>query len=112
VGIGFAAGAGGALGEISGYLAGFSGQAIIENREAYRNMVAWMEKYGYLTILFLALLPNPFFDLTGIAAGALKMPLWKFLIWAWIGITLKMMVVAFAGAGIFSIPWLKIWLGP
>src|SRR5688572_31197479 len=32
IGVGLASGAGATLGELSGYLAGFSGQAVIENR--------------------------------------------------------------------------------
>ena len=51
-----------------------------------------------LTILVLSAIPNPFFDLAGAAAGALKMPLPKFLLWCWIGETIKMLIFAYAGA--------------
>ncbi|MBN2502359.1 MAG: VTT domain-containing protein [Anaerolineales bacterium] len=104
--VGLAGGLGGALGEISGYLAGFSGQAIIEDYKIYQRSVGWMKKHGGITILGLSIIPNPVFDITGIAAGALKMPLWKFLIWVWIGVTTKMTYIAYAGAGAFSLPWL------
>lgn len=96
--VGIAAGAGGALGELSGYLAGFSGQAVIERTDIYERMVLWMKRNGNLTVLLLAALPNPFFDLTGIAAGALKMPIPRFLFWCFIGITIKMTVFAFLGS--------------
>lgn len=96
--VGLAAGAGGALGELSGYLAGFSGQAVIERTDIYERMVLWMKRNGNLTVLFLAAIPNPFFDLTGIAAGALKMPIPRFLFWCFIGITIKMTVFAFLGS--------------
>ena len=96
--VGIAAGAGGALGELSGYLAGFSGQAVIERTDIYERMVLWMKRNGNLTVLLLAAMPNPFFDLTGIAAGALKMPLPRFLFWCFIGITIKMTVFAFLGS--------------
>lgn len=96
--VGLVAGAGGALGELSGYLAGFSGQAVIERADIYERLVVWMERNGNLTILFLAALPNPFFDLTGIAAGALKMPVARFLFWCFIGVTIKMTVFAFLGS--------------
>lgn len=102
--VGLAAGAGGTLGELSGYMAGFSGQAVIERADVYARMTKWMSKNGNLTVLFLGLIPNPFFDLTGIAAGALKMPLLRFLFWAWIGITLKMTAFAFIGAS--ALKWL------
>ena len=110
--IGLAAGAGATIGELSGYLAGFSGQAIIENEKVYGKMVAWMERNGPLTLVFLAFIPNPLFDLTGIAAGALKMPIWKFLLWALVGKTLKMLITSYAGAGVISIPWLNNLLAP
>lgn len=107
LGIALAAGSGAAIGELSGYLAGFSGQAIIEDNQLYLRMVEWMKKYGPFAVVLLAFLPNPFFDLTGIAAGALKMPFWHFLFWCWVGKTLKMLITAYAGAGLFSLPWLN-----
>jgi membrane protein DedA with SNARE-associated domain len=102
--VGIAAGAGGALGELSGYLAGFSGQAIIEKAALYEQMVRWVQKYGGIAVMFLAVIPNPVFDLAGIAAGVLKMPLLKFLFFAWIGVTIKMLIFAWAGAS--ALPWL------
>ena len=98
VAVGLAAGTGGALGEISGYLAGFSGQAVIERADIYERMVQWMVRNGDWTIFLLAALPNPFFDITGIAAGALKMPIWRFLLWCWLGVTIKMAVFAYLGS--------------
>ena len=95
--VSIAAGAGAALGELSGYLAGFSGQAVVENSERYKRVVQWMEKYGDITILVLAFIPNPLFDLAGMVAGILKMPVWKFLIYCVIGKILKMMMFAYAG---------------
>lgn len=95
--VSIAAGAGAALGELSGYMAGFSGQAVVENAKSYDRVVKWMRKYGDLTILFLAFIPNPLFDLAGMLAGMLKMPLWKFLFYCVIGKILKMMMFAYAG---------------
>ena len=95
--VSIAAGAGAALGELSGYLAGFSGQAVVENAERYQRVVRWMEKYGDITILVLAFIPNPLFDLAGMVAGILKMPVWKFLIYCVIGKILKMVMFAFTG---------------
>ncbi|MBN1668013.1 MAG: VTT domain-containing protein [Anaerolineales bacterium] len=102
--VGLAAGAGGTFGELSGYMAGFSGQAVIERADVYARMTKWMSKNGNLTVLLLGLIPNPFFDLTGIAAGALKMPLPRFLFWAWIGITIKMTLFAYLGSS--ALKWL------
>ena len=98
-----AAGAGAALGELSGYLAGFSGQAVVENSERYQRVVRWMEKYGDITVLVLAFIPNPLFDLAGMVAGILKMPVWKFLIYCVIGKILKMMMFAYAGGWVMGL---------
>lgn len=107
VGVGLAAGAGATLGELSGYLAGFSGQAVIENRALYNRLEEGMKRYGPVVMVVLAFLPLPFFDLAGIAAGALKMPAPKFLFWCLLGKIPKMIVVAYAGA--YSVNWLSGW---
>ena len=98
IGVALAAGAGGALGELSGYLAGFGGQAVVEKTATYGRVQPWVQKWGGWAVLVLAAIPNPFFDLAGVAAGTLKMSVWKFLLFCWIGQTIKMALFAFAGA--------------
>ena len=97
------AGAGAALGELSGYLAGFSGQAVVEDSARYERIVRWMQKYGDVTILVLAFIPNPLFDLAGILAGILKLPVWKFLFYCVIGKIIKMMMFAYAGSWVINV---------
>jgi len=92
-----AAGTGAAIGELSGYLVGFSGQAVVENSTRYERVVQWMQKFGDITILVLATIPNPFFDVVGMLAGVLKMALWKFLLYCVIGNIIKMLMFAYAG---------------
>lgn len=106
-GVALAAGAGAALGELSGYLAGFSGQAVVERVELYERIRLWMETHqrlSYLAILVMAFVPNPLFDVAGMAAGTLKMPITRFLLFCWIGKTLKMLMFAYFGAS--SVQWL------
>lgn len=102
LGVALAAGAGAALGEFSGYLAGFSSQLVIERATLYERMTRWMQRNGPLTVLLLSAVPNPFFDLAGIAAGALKMPPFRFLLWVWIGVTIKMLIFAYAGLALLD----------
>lgn len=109
--VGLAAGAGATLGELSGYLAGFSGQAVIENQRYYDRMVIWMERNGPLTIAILAFIPNPLFDLAGMIAGALRMPVLRFLFFAFMGKFPKMLLFAYAGAGVLNAPWLNRLIG-
>jgi uncharacterized membrane protein YdjX (TVP38/TMEM64 family) len=94
------AGAGAALGELTGYLVGYSSQPVVERVDVYQKMVTWLSRYGSVAILILSAIPNPFFDLTGLAAGALKMPVHKFLFWTWLGETIKMLTVAYAGSSL------------
>jgi uncharacterized membrane protein YdjX (TVP38/TMEM64 family) len=98
-----AAGSGAALGELSGYMAGFSGQMVIENARMYERMVGWMKKYGDIVIVLLAFIPNPAFDLAGMIAGALKMRVWKFLLFCWVGKIGKMLLFAYAGSSILNL---------
>ncbi len=98
-----AAGLGAAVGELSGYLAGVSGQILFENKENYAKVLGWMRKYGLWTILALAFIPNPLFDIAGFAAGSLKIPTWKFLLLCAVGKVAKMMLFAYLGAGLLSV---------
>lgn len=103
VGVALAAGTGAALGELSGYLAGFGGQAVIERADVYERLTRWMKRNGPLTIFLLAAIPNPFFDLAGVAAGSLKMPVARFLIFCWMGEVVKMGIFAYAGSHALNI---------
>jgi membrane protein YqaA with SNARE-associated domain len=106
IGVAIAAGLGAAIGELSGYLAGFSGQAVIERAEQYQKILNWMDqhrKLSNLAILILAFVPNPLFDLAGIAAGTLKIPVLQFLFFCSLGKILKMLAFAYAGAT--SLEW-------
>ena len=98
--VGIVSGAGMAIGELSGYLAGYGGGAIIraEDRERYARLESWMRRYGGWTIFVLSVIPNPLFDLAGIAAGALHYPVWRFLLVCFLGKTVKGIALALAGA--------------
>lgn len=105
-GVALAAGLGATVGELSGYLAGFSGQVVVERADTYDRVTRWMEMHrgrSYLTVFVLAFLPNPFFDIAGFVAGALRIPIVGFLISVLVGKTLKMLLLAYAGAGMLPI---------
>jgi membrane protein DedA with SNARE-associated domain len=104
--LGVAAGLGATIGELSGYAAGFSGQAIVENARLYQRLHDWTRRFGMITIVMLAIIPLPFFDLAGIAAGALKMPLSRFFVATLAGKLIKMWMVAYSVA--YSIDWLMV----
>lgn len=102
--VGVVAGAGQALGELTGYLAGYSGQDLIDDSPRYARMVDWMQRFGPVTIFVLALIPNPLFDVAGIVAGALRMPLWLYLVSAGLGKIIKNVLIAYGAA--LGIDWL------
>jgi len=97
--VGLAGGVGAAIGEIVGYMAGYSGRGIIENNKLYWRLVGWVKKWGALAIFIFALLPL-FFDLVGLAAGVLRFPLWKFILVCWLGRTILYVIfIALAALG-------------
>jgi len=106
--VALASATGASIGELSGYAAGVSGQAVIGNTKFYRTFHGLMQKHsnftGYL-LLIAATIPNPFFDLVGIAAGALRYPLVRFLTLTFAGNLIKM--YAIASAGYYSLQWLS-----
>jgi len=95
--VGLAGGIGAAIGELTGYMAGYSGQAIVSRQKVYTRLKGWVGKWGVLTIFLLSVAPL-FFDLAGIAAGVIRFPLWKFLLACWLGRTILYLVVAWGGA--------------
>ncbi|MDH4269527.1 MAG: VTT domain-containing protein [Dehalococcoidia bacterium] len=89
----------GALGETSGYYAGYLGKRIIhlENTPGYEKLVVWMERHGPWGIFLLSLQPILPFDVAGLLAGASRLPLWKFVLPCWAGKFPKYLVVCFLG---------------
>lgn len=89
--VGLAGGAGAAIGEIVGYMAGYAGRGIVENNKLYQRLVDWVRRWGAIAIFVFALVPL-FFDLVGLAAGVLRFPLWKFILICWLGRTILYVV--------------------
>ena len=85
------------IGELTGYMAGYSGKVTLQNRKFYPKLERWMQRRGPLILFGFSALPNPFTDFAGVAAGAIRYPIWKFLMWVLVGKMFKGMLVAFAG---------------
>ena len=88
---------GSTIGEITGYLAGYGGAVIVEKSKRYLQVENWMRRYGDITVFVMAAIPNPLFDLAGLASGSLKFPLWRFLAAAFLGKIVKYSIVTFLG---------------
>jgi membrane protein YqaA with SNARE-associated domain len=95
--VGLVGGIGAAIGELTGYMAGYSGQAVVSRQKMYIRLKGWVERWGMLTIFVLSIVPLVF-DLAGIAAGVLRFPLWKFFLACWLGRTILYLVITWGGA--------------
>jgi uncharacterized membrane protein YdjX (TVP38/TMEM64 family) len=105
--VGIVAGIGQTLGEMTGYMAGYSGQGLVERTRAYERLEGWMSRNEFiaeLVVFVLALIPNPLFDAAGMIAGALRFPVWKYLLAAGLGKVIKNITFAYGGA--WGIGWL------
>ena len=96
--VGILGGTGQALGEMTGYIAGFGGQGFFQKGRYYQRINNWVERRGWVAIVLLGLIPNPLFDFAGLAAGALRMPAWKFLTAAAVGKTIRSVIIAYGCA--------------
>ena len=83
---------------MTGYFLGYGGRAAFENINLYQRMEYSMKRWGAITLFILALIPNPLFDVAGAVAGALRFPLWKFLLYGGAGRIMKHIIFAFAGS--------------
>ncbi len=107
--VGLLAGLGETLGELTGYAAGYGGRAVLQERRFMRRLEGWMQKQGSLVMFGMSVLPNPFFDVAGVIAGAVRMPLWKFFIAVLLGKVIKSMYIA--GAGALGVSFIERWTG-
>ena len=95
--VGLAGGAGAGIGEMTGYLVGYSGRGIIARAKIYNRLVGWVERWGAIGVFIFSLVPLVF-DLVGIAAGALRIPFWKFVLACWLGRTILYVIVVLGAA--------------
>ena len=97
--LGVVSGGGAAIGEITGYVAGRSGRGLIAKSRMYTQIEEWVRKWGVLTIFVFSIVPVVF-DLVGIAAGALRVPFWKFFIACMLGrMVLYVIMICLASQG-------------
>ena len=96
--VGVLGGAGGAIGEISGYMAGRSGRVVSRNDKWFARAERWMSRWGTLTVFVFSLVPVLPFDAAGVAAGIVYFPIKKFLVSCFLGKTLLYIAMALFGA--------------
>ena len=77
------------IGEQTRYLAGMGGKSFFQHKRFYLRFKNLFEKYSFLCLLIGSAIPNPLFDVLGVAAGSILYPVRKFLLLVFIGKTLK-----------------------
>lgn len=107
--LGLAGGIGSAIGELTGYLAGYGGSTLVQGSKHYARFSRWVERYGALPLFVLAALPNPLFDAAAIAAGSMGYSLRRFMLVVLAGKAVKYVAVAYACRA--GIDWLTTGLG-
>ncbi len=96
--------------ETTAYITGRVGRSLSEERQitikgrvgrlmrSVVHFIDWlMAHYGFLTLLVLSAVPNPFFEFAGITAGAIRMNFLRFIIPVGIGKTIRALILAYAG---------------
>src|SRR5688572_12604516 len=103
--LGLFAGIGSSAGELTGYLVGLGGRQAFHRAEGrwLRRAEYFMRRWGFLTILTLATIPNPFFDAVGILAGSLGYSPRRLWVACMIGNTVKYTALALLGGTAASI---------
>lgn len=102
---------GSTLGEMIAYLVGYTGSNMLGGSKPdsrVERLRPKFQKYGGPLLLALAFLPIPLFDLAGVLAGALRMNVYRFLAWVFVGKLLKFIAIVWVCR--LGIPWLEFLL--
>jgi membrane protein DedA with SNARE-associated domain len=96
--LGICAGIGSAIGELTSYLFG-SGVAelVVKNKKQYEKYKEWIKKNDFIAIFVLSFIPNPLFDIAGLAAGAAGVSPLRFVIFCAAGRILRFILFGYAG---------------
>lgn len=105
--LGVVSGVGMALGELTGYIAGYTGKELFQETRMYHRIARWMKQRGDMLIFLFALIPNPLFDMVGIAAGALRYRVERFLFFCLLGKVPRCILIAYAGR--WGLEWVRDW---
>jgi membrane protein YqaA with SNARE-associated domain len=92
--IGVIAGSAEAVGELTGYLAGMSGKRVFDRNRFYLRFKNLFSRYGGLMLFFGSIVPNPLFDIMGVAAGSILYPVRRFVLIVFVAKSIKFTWIA------------------
>ncbi|MEE8045546.1 MAG: VTT domain-containing protein [Dehalococcoidia bacterium] len=98
-----------ALGEMTGYLAGLSGRSLLERNKYYPKVHRLVQRRGGIILFVGAIIPNPLFDVIGIAAGSIGYPIKRFLAVVFVAKVIKSTSIAYAC--FWGIDWIQGLIG-
>lgn len=93
--LGVIAGSAEAIGEMTGYLAGASGGSFVQKNRHFPRIRNWVIRRGGIVFFLMSLVPNPLFDVVGIAAGSVRYPVRRFLLVTFLGKSIKSTWIAY-----------------
>lgn len=96
--VGLISALGGSIGEMTGYMLGYSGRGFARSNKMLVRAEGWMRRRGFVTVFLFSLIPLLPFDVVGVVSGALRFPIWKFLLACFLGKTLLTIVLIQTGA--------------
>ena len=99
--LGVIGGVGATLGELTGYFLGARAHRMFEGGRLYDRILALNKRWTGPALFAFALLPGPF-EVANICAGAVRYPLWRFLLYVGIGKIVKVTCIAAGGFYTFS----------
>lgn len=102
--LGILAGVGSAIGELTAYLFGNGvAQLLLEKRKRdFEKYCEMIRENDFWAIFVLSFLPNPLFDVAGLAAGASKVHWARFLAFCALGRVLRFILFGYAGSAILN----------
>ncbi len=106
--VGVVGAAGSIIGECTAWAAGRSGSDLASKGKTYLRVERWMKKRGSLIVFLFAALPILPMDVAGIVAGALRYPLWKFVVVGFGGKIIKYVSLMLIAA--WGVQWLMPWI--
>ena len=105
IAVGIVAGSAEALGEMTGYLAGVGGRGFLKRNRFYPAIRGILVRRGGLILFLGSVIPNPLFDIMGMAAGSILYPVWKFLLYVFVAKSIKSTGIAFAC--LWGVTWIQ-----
>jgi uncharacterized membrane protein YdjX (TVP38/TMEM64 family) len=96
--VGLSSALGASIGEMTGYMLGHSGRGFARSNKMLVRAERWMRRRGFMTVFLFSLIPFLPFDVVGVISGALRFPIWKFLLACLLGKTLLTIVLIQTGA--------------